>query len=206
MGQDTEYPALTSFREFCRNVSKGMRKTSNTVNVTSDREMLAVMDAATKMPAWFQSNYGIHAGFGGASSDVLKKGFTFKAADCTFNVLPATKTPQTKGVAQTSIEAYHTIDTRKQAGQVAKAAIELTRQHGKITDRMVSQYTGLECARVSARRIDSLEPKHGFPIAHILDGVTYYFKHMGVDVCPTTNKRVQWWAMVPAEPLQTKMF
>jgi len=202
MGQDTEYPALTSFREFCRNVAKGMRKTSNTVNVTSDREMLAVMDAATKMPAWFQSNFEIRAGFGGASSDVLKKGFTFKAANCTFNVLPATNTPQTRGVAQTSIEAYHTIDTRKQAGQVAKAAIELTRQHGKITDRMVSQYTGLECARVSARRIDSLEPVQGY----VLDGKAYYFKQMGEDPCPTTNKRVQWWAMLPTEPLQIKMF
>jgi hypothetical protein len=201
MGQDTEYPALTSFRDFCRNVANGMSKTVNTVNVTSDREMLAVMDAATKMPAWFQSNHGIRAGFGGASSDVLKKGFTFKAADCTFNVIPATKTPQTKGVAQTSIEAYHTIDTRKQAGQVAKAAIELTRQHGRVNDRLVANYTGLDCARISARRIDSLEPVHGY----ILDGKAYYFKQMGVDVCPTTNKRVQWWAMVPAKAEQMTM-
>jgi|LakMenEpi03Aug12_release.lakeMendotaPanAssembly.Ray.scaffolds.fasta_scaffold26552_10 hypothetical protein len=200
MENTAEYPGVTSFREWYLNVSNGMRNIKHTYTTSEKEEIKALLDKATLLPKWFGQR-GIKASFG-ASKDVYKYGFTFKAADCTFNVLPATKTPQTKGVAQTSIEAYHTIDTRKQAGQVAKAAIELTRQHGRVNDRLVANYTGLDCARISARRIDSLEPVRGY----ILDGKAYYFKQMGVDVCPTTNKRVQWWAMLPTEPLQTKMF
>lgn len=201
MENTDKYPGLASFRQFCKDVAKGLRKTSHTVHTTCAREVMDIMDAATKMPAWFKTHHGITASFGGGSSDVVRKGFTFRAADNVFTVLPPSTKPQKKGVAQTSIEAYHQIDTRKQAGKVAMAAIELTRKHGRVNDRMVANYTDLECARVSARRIDSLEPVQGY----VLDGKAYYFKQMGVDVCPTTEKRVQWWAMLPAEAEQMTM-
>lgn len=177
-----------------------MRNVKHTYQTADKDEIRALLDSATLLPKWFGQK-GIKASFG-ASKDVYKYGFTFKAADCSFSVLPSASKPTKKGVAQTSIDAYHQIDTRKQAGVVALAAIEITRIHGKITDRMVSQKTGLECARVSARRIDSLEPVQGY----VLDGKAYYFKAMGEDTCPTTGKRVQWWAMVPNEAEQLQIF
>jgi len=202
MENTAEYPALTSFRDFCRNVAKGMRKTVNTVNVTSDREMLALMDAATKMPAWFQSNYGIRAGFGGASSDVLKKGFTFKAADCTFSVLPATKAPQKKNVAITSIMAYKQLDDSEVALKIARTAIELTIQHGEVSDNLVARKSGEGANRVSARRNDTLQNPHGITV----DGKAYFFKWTGIGKCLVTGFTVKKWAMLPTEPIQIKMF
>lgn len=199
MGQEKEYPGLNSFRDFCLQVADGIVK-NNTYYPGSKEEILCILDASTKANAWFASK-GIKAWQRG-QGDVSVKGFEFHAGKSKFVVMPVSRMPLKKGVAITSIDAYHAIDTRKQAGQVAKAAIELTKERGKITDRMVSAYTGLECARVSARRIDSLEPVQGY----ILEGKKYYFKPMGECPCPTTGKRVQWWAMLPAEPEQMQLF
>jgi hypothetical protein len=199
MGHDKEFPGVGSFRDFCRQVAEGIVK-NNTYYPGSKEEILAILDAATKVNTWFASR-GIKAWQRG-QGDVSVKGFEFHAGKSKFVVMPVSKTPAKKGVALTSIDAYHAIDTRKQAGVVAKAAIELTKERGRITDRMVSAYTGLECARVSARRIDSLEPVQGY----ILDGKAYYFKQMGKAPCPTTGNTVQWWAMLPAEPEQLQIF
>ena len=199
MTHDIEFPGVGSFRDFCKEVADGIVK-NNTYYPSSKEEILAILDKAAKANPWFASK-GIKAWQRG-QGDVSVKGFEFHTGKSKFVVMPVSKMPAKKGIAQTSIDAYHAVDTRKQAGVVAKAAIELTKERGRITDRMVSAYTGLECARVSARRIDSLEPVQGY----IMDGKAYYFKPMGEDPCPTTGKRVQWWAMLPAEPEQMQLF
>jgi hypothetical protein len=199
MGHDKEYPGVGSFRDFCKEVADGIVK-NNTYYPGSKEEILAILDAATKVNAWFASR-DIKAWQRG-HGDVSVKGFEFHAGKSKFIVMPVTKGPAKKGVAQTSIEAYKKLEGSKVALVAARAAIALTKKHGCVSDNLVAQEAGLPAARVSARRGDTLENPWGINV----DGKTYYFKPFGKGKCLVTGNTVQMWAMLPAEATQLQIF
>jgi hypothetical protein len=109
-------------------------------------------------------------------------------------VFNAKKQQVKKGVADTSIEKYHSIDTRGQTLQVASAAAALTKAHGFTTDSQVAEFVGIPSARVSARR-NVIEGLAGV----ILGGVPHYFQPAGRVVCPVTGSSVNGWRVVEQE-------
>jgi hypothetical protein len=115
---------------------------------------------------------------------VVANGHTLKI------VFNAKKQPTKKGVADTSIEKYHSLDTRGQTLQVASAAAALTKANGFTTDSQVAQFVGIPSARVSARR-NEIEGLAGV----ILMGVPHYFQPAGRVVCPVTGSSVNGWGL-----------
>ena len=105
-------------------------------------------------------------------------------------VFNAKKQPIKKGVADTSIEKYHSLDTRCQTLQVASAAAALTKANGFTTDSQVAQIVGIPSARVSARR-NEIEGLAGV----VLMGVPHYFQPAGRVVCPVTGSNVNGWKL-----------
>ncbi len=196
----TEYPGITSFREWYLSVYQGMRNVKHTYQTADKDEIRALLDSATLLPKWFGQK-GIKASFG-ASKDVYKYGFTFKAADCSFIVLPSGSKPaKKKNVAITSIMAYKQLDDSKVALKIARAAIELTIKHGEVSDSLVAKEAGEGPNRVSARRKDTFENPEGITI----DGKIYRVKWTSTGKCLVTGFTVHKWAMVPNEAEQMIM-
>lgn len=115
---------------------------------------------------------------------VVANGHTLKI------VFNAKKQQVKKGVADTSIEKYHSLDTRGQTLQVACAAAALTKANGFTTDSQVAQFVGIPSARVSARR-NEIEGLAGV----VLMGVPHYFQPAGRVVCPVTGSSVNGWGL-----------
>lgn len=116
---------------------------------------------------------------------VVANGHTLKI------VFNAKKQQVKKGVADTSIEKYHSLDTRGQTLQVASAAAALTKAHGFTTDSQVAQFVGIPSARVSARR-NEIEGSVGV----IILGVQHYFQLAGRLTCPVTGSMVRGWRLI----------
>jgi hypothetical protein len=115
---------------------------------------------------------------------VVANGHTLKI------VFNAKKQQVKKGVSDTSIEKYHSLDTRGQTLQVASAAAALTKANGFTTDSQVAEFVGIPSARVSARR-NEIEGLAGV----VLMGVPHYFQPAGRVVCPVTGSSVNGWAL-----------
>lgn len=189
------------FRSFCTSVSKGLTPEHTRCTATSPREVLDLLECATKANPWF-AGMGISSrARGEGKGSITADGFSFRAGSHTFTVLPPGKQPAIKkGVAATSIEKYHSLDTRGQAHSVAMAAIALTQKHGFTTDSQVAEFVGIPAGRVSARRAE-IERIQGV----VIMGTPYYFQPAGRVTCPITQSSVNGWRMVAAEG-QTQMF
>jgi len=98
-----------------------------------------------------------------------------------------------KGVADSSIEKYHDIDTRNQTMKVAMAAASLTKEYGYTTDSEVAEIVGIPSARVSARRTE-IERLQGV----VVMGTPHYFETAGRVKCPVTGNSVNGWRVVAA--------
>lgn len=187
------------FRSFCTSVSKGLTPEHTRCTATSPREVLDLLDKASTATKWF-AGMNIQSKASG-QGNITTNGFSFRAGSCSFTVLPPDKQPaQKKGVAATSIEKYHSLDTRGQAHSVAMAAIALTQKHSFTTDSQVAEFVGIPAGRVSARRAE-IEKIQGV----VIMGTPYYFQPAGRVTCPITQSSVNGWRMVAAEG-QTQLF
>ena len=189
---------IDTFRNFCKSVSKGETPAETRCTATSPREVLDLLDKASTATKWF-AGINIQSKASG-QGNIQQNGFSFRAGVHSFTVLPPGKAPAIKkGVAASSIEKYHSIDTRGQAHSVAMAAIALTKQHGFTTDSQVAEFVGIPAGRVSARRSE-IEKIQGVVVME----TPYYFQPAGRVTCPITRSSVNGWRMVAAG--QTEMF
>lgn len=143
--------------------------------------------------AGYQCQFNKGSKPGRSAAWVVSGGHTLKV------VFTAKKQPTKKGVAATSIEKYHSLDTRGQTMQVAMVAASLTQKHGHTTDSQVAEFVGIPSARVSARR-NEIERLQGV----VLAGTPHYFETAGRVVCPVTGSSVNGWRVVAAG--QTSLF
>lgn len=184
---------IDAFRSFCNAVSKGNPPEQKQCTATSAREVLDLLECATKATPWF-AKMNIQSKASG-QGNIQQNGFSFRAGSHTFTVLPPGKTPAPKkGVAASSIEKYHSIDTRGQAYSVAMAAIALTKKHGFTTDSQVAEFVNIPAGRVSARRAE-IEKIQGI----VIMGTPYYFESAGRVKCPITGSSVNGWRVVAKE-------
>ena len=109
---------------------------------------------------------------------------------------PAT---QKKGVAETSREAYHSLDVAASVELVAKAAIELGKDTTAFTDVELAKHMGMQPAIISARRNDI--EKAG---AIMVGGTPYKLQSMGRKKNPS-GKTANAWRLV-AEAKQAELF
>ena len=109
---------------------------------------------------------------------------------------PAT---QKKGVAETSREAYHSLDVAASVELVAKAAIELAKNTSAFTDVELAKHMGMQPAIISARRNDI--EKAGVVV---IDKVPYKLQPMGRKKNPS-GKTANAWRLV-AEAKQAELF
>lgn len=188
----------STFRLFCTSVSRGESPTETHCTAESPKEVLELLDMATKATRWLAEK-GVESRASG-KGNIQENGFSFRAGSHTFTVLPPSKSkPVKKGVADTSVEKYYTLDTRGQTMKVAIAAAAFTKSHGFTTDNQVAQQVGIPAARVSARRAE-IERISGVVIA----GVPHYFETAGRVKCPVTGNSVNGWMVVEAG--QAKLF
>lgn len=185
---------IDTFRQFCKDVSKGIQPAQTRCTAVTPKEVLELLDCAAKATPWL-AGMGIQAkARGEGKGDITREGFSFRAGAYTFTVMPPnTKQPIKKGVASTSIEKYHSLDTRGQTLQVAIAAAALSKQYGFTTDSQVAQFVGIPAGRVSARRAE-IEKPHGVTIMN----VPHYFETAGRVTCPVTGSSVNGWKVVAA--------
>lgn len=155
-------------------------------------EMATAKVAANKKGIACQYNKGGKAGR--AVAWIVANGYTLKV------VYNEKAKPKKKGVADTSREKYHSLDTRGQTLQVAIAAALFTKLHGFTTDSQVAGFVGIPAARVSARR-NAIEELHGV----IIGGTPFYFATAGRVTCPVTGSSVNGWKLVEAAE-QAKLF
>jgi len=129
---------------------------------------------------------------GGSSS---RKAAWIKSGPYTLKVVftAGAKPTMKKGVADSSIEKYHDIDTRNQTMKVAMAAASLTKEYGYTTDSEVAEIVGIPSARVSARRTE-IERLQGV----VVMGTPHYFETAGRVKCPVTGNSVNGWRVVAA--------
>jgi len=124
-----------------------------------------------------------------------RKAAWIKSGPYTLKVVFTTgaKPTMNKGVADSSIEKYHELDTRGQVLKVAIAAASLTQKHGFTTDSQVAEFVGIPSARVSARRTE-IERLQGV----VIMGTPHYFETAGRVKCPVTGNSVNGWRVVAA--------
>jgi len=185
---------IDTFRQFCKDVASGTIPAVTRCTALTPKEVLELGDCASKAQQWLDTK-GIVSKMSGVGN-IVENGFSFRAGQYTFTVLPpgkAKKQPVKKGVAASSIEMYHSLDTRVQVTQVAITAASLTKKHGFTTDNQVAQFVGIPAARVSARRTE-IEKLQGV----ILASVPHYFETAGRVVCPVTGNSVNGWRVIAA--------
>jgi len=183
--------ALTAWKYAVTGQSAGPWPGEMAANSYEEFENWQAQLAATKIEA-NKKGYACQFNKGGSKSGrcaawVVANGKVFKI------VFNAKKQPIKKGVAASSIEMYHSLDTRVQVTQVAITAASLTKKHGFTTDNQVAQFVGIPAARVSARRTE-IEKLQGV----ILASVPHYFETAGRVVCPVTGNSVNGWRVVAA--------
>jgi len=189
--------SITSFRQWMEDLPKGY-SSNHTVNTHSEREVLQMLDAATKAGEWLR-NRGFNC-FQRGTGAINKTGFTFTAQKdgkkITFKVLGPGAPMVYKGVAETSREAYRSINLDTLQREVVRAALEV----GETYDRDLAERIGKGPNDVSARR-NELE------LADFeYNGKMYRIEYHVQKPSKHTNRRVQWWRVVEAVNGQTSLF
>ena len=131
------------------------------------------------------------------NGDITKNGFEVLLNGGTFKINPPST--QKKGVAETSREAYHSLNLAESVELVAKAAIELAKSTSAFTDVELAKYMGMQPAIISARR-NNIE-KAGVVV---IDKVPYKLQSMGRKKNPS-GKTANAWRLV-AEAKQAELF
>ena len=131
------------------------------------------------------------------NGDITKNGFEVLLNGGMFKINPPST--QKKGVADTSIQAYHSLDVAASVELVAKAAIELGKTMTSYSDRELARFMGIDPGTVSARRNDI--EKAGVVV---IDGTPYKLQPMGRKKNPS-GKTANAWRMV-AEAKQAELF
>lgn len=189
--------SITSFRQWMEDLPKGY-SSNHTVNTHSEREVLQMLDAATKAGEWLR-NRGFNC-FQRGTGAINKTGFTFTAQKdgkkITFKVLGPGAPMVYKGVAETSREAYRSINLDTLQREVVRAALEV----GETYDRDLAERIGKGPNDVSARR-NELE------LADFeYNGKMYRIEYHVQKPSKHTNRRVQWWRVVEVSNGQTSLF
>lgn len=193
----SEPASITSFRQWMENLPKGY-SSNHTVNTHSEREVLQMLDAATKACEWLRKR-GFNC-FQRGSGAINKTGFAFTAQKdgnkITFKVLGPGAPMSYKGVTETSREAYRSINLDTLQREVVRAALEC----GETYDRDLAERIGKGPNDVSARR-NELE------LADFeYNGKMYRIEYHKQKPSKHTNRRVQWWRVVEAVNGQTSLF
>ena len=188
----SEFPGITSMREWMMTVSDGGKYTLN-YHPSCLAEVLQMSEKSLKIPKYLGSN-GIKCS-GHWVGNIVKNGFTIKANGCEFKCYPLGL--QKKGVTETSREAYRSLDINAACMEVVSAALE----SGETYDRALAAKIGRESGYVSARRND-LEKIGRFAFA----GKEYAIEYTVKKPCTVTGKRVQWWRVVEVSNGQTSLF
>ena len=181
---------IYTFRSWCMHVLNGEAEPIESVTAVDFKDLMAVYNAAGMAQPWFQ-RHGIKSLIAG-NGNILENGFSISANGRKFTVYPAKKSGKTqkKGVAQSSREAYATVNP-DQRTEVARAVIKLQEQHFFVSDSLVAKHTNLPAARVSARR-NEIE-RAG---AIVIDGALYNFIPSNERIkCPVTGSSVNGWAL-----------
>lgn len=153
---------------------------------------------------------GIHARLRG-TGNIMTNGFDVISGNKGQHVLrvlpPSTKpTYQKKGVSDTSLAAYASLDKAIQAAKVAAVVVDLHKSHPFVSDSLVAKETGLPSARISARRAE-LETAGGVLVEGVMYRLEYSTKK---EPCPVTGNRVQMWRLIsdqlPSVAVQTSLF
>ena len=131
------------------------------------------------------------------NGDITKNGFEVLLNGGMFKINPPST--QKKGVAETSIQAYHSLDVAASVELVAKAAIELAKSTSAFTDVELAKHMGMQPAIISARRNDI--EKAG---AIMVGGTPYKLQPMGRKKNPS-GKTANAWRLV-AEAKQAELF
>lgn len=178
---------IESFRNWYRNVMTGAQPGTTQVTSKDALEFWSLYEAAGKAMSGPASN-GKHAKLHGVGN-IRENGFSIRSGEYTFTVLPEIKS---KGVAATSVAAYHAKDHSEQALLVAKTAIALhTEGIAWVSDRLLESKTGLPAARISARRNEILDAG-----GVTINGEFYTFAQCDQKIkCPVTQSTVNGWAL-----------
>lgn len=129
--------------------------------------------------------------------NIRENGFEMLVNGGAFKINPPA--PQKKGVAETSIQAYHSLDVAASVELVAKAAIELAKNTSAFTDVELAKHMNMQPAIISARRNDI--EKAG---AIMVGGTPYKLQSMGRKKNPS-GKTANAWRLV-AEAKQAELF
>ena len=190
--------SITSFMTWVKDVADGYAS-SHTVNTHTEREVLQLLDAATKTAEWLRKR-GFNC-FQRGIGAINKTGFTFTAEKLgkkiTFKVLGPGAPIVHKGVAETSREAYRSLDLNAACNEVVAKAIEV----GETYDRDLASKMGRESGYISARRND-LDKLGRFAF----NGKEMSIEYTAKKPCKVTGKRVQWWRVVEVTNGQTSLF
>ena len=145
------------------------------------------------------------------SGNIIVNGFEVRVghkSEHRLSVLPPSTKPtyQKKGVSDTSLAAYASLDKAIQAAKVASVVVALHKSHPFVSDSLVAKETGLPSARISARRAN-VETAGGV----LVDGTMYRLEYSAKkEPCPVTGNRVQMWRLIndqlPSETVQTSLF
>jgi hypothetical protein len=182
-----DYKTAEDLKAFCISVKRGETPEITSAYPDTSKEVLHLFTCFEQAKKWF-AGFGITAMASG-SGNIAVNGFDIKAGKHTFRIHPpGLKKPMKKGVAETSIMAYQSLDIRGQVEKVAKAAIRLSSEKGFCTDSEVAQIVNIPQARVSARRAAM---QNGV----VIGGVPYVLTGKGRVKCTVTQNTVNGWAL-----------
>lgn len=190
------------------NVSNGYVG-NNSINANTDREVLAVLDAASKSNSWLKSK-GIESWQRG-TGNIVENGFTFcvksNGKTCRFNLTRSGKGTRQQAVTQTSKAAYHTIDFTTQRGKIAEAIWNESKAGKDVTRQELSILHGFEknavCGRVNELLKASQEAPFEFEGRRYRLVVTEPRLSRFKGASNVKNEGLRWW---PVEAEQTKLF
>jgi hypothetical protein len=188
MTTTTDTPNITTAKAFLSAVINGKSPEVTECRCESVRELLDLLDRFNKsLP--FMAQKGKPGRVRGIN-DISRNGFTVHVAGHVFQVNPPGKASSPKKVTATSKKAYRELDRETLAMRVARAVIELHKEHAFVYDKLVADKMGIDSSTVSARR-NEISDAGGIRI----DGDTYSL-HLGPNTKnPITGKTVQGWAL-----------
>lgn len=188
MTTTTDTPNIATARAFSVAVAKGETPEVTECRCASLGEMVEMFDLFSKSRNWFAQK-GKSVKMVGAG-DYRVNGFSVTVGKHTFRVNPPGKASFPKKVTATSKKAYRELDKETLAMRVARAVIELHKEHAFVYDKLVADKMGIDSSTVSARR-NEISDAGGIRI----DGDTYSL-HLGPNTKnPITGKTVQGWAL-----------
>ncbi len=188
----------------------GQRPIASAVQPESKDEFWAAHAQIAKSQEYARKEYGIPSRLTG-SGDILKNGFDVLVGTRNEHRLmilaPSTKPVyKKKGVSDTSLEAYASLDKATQIASVCAIVVKLHARFPYVSDTLVAREAGLPEGRISARR-GNVETAGGV----LVDGTMYRLEYSTKkEPCPVTGNRVQMWRLVtdqlPSVAVQTSLF